>query len=130
MKKLFLALVLTTGLVSTAEARDFNGDGIITVEEAKQFRANYDTDGDGKLSKTERAPLREKAKERRSVVRDKFDADGSGKLNKEERKAAREYRKENRPKLSDELREKTKERRAKRKDKRKERRAQRRGNVN
>ena len=48
----------------------------------------FDTDGDGKLSESERAELRNTMEARRKEFLAKFDKDGDGKLNEEERKAA------------------------------------------
>lgn len=53
--------------------------------------ARFDTDGDGKLSDTERAAAR---KEMHAKMLERFDKDGDGKLSEDERRAAREARRE------------------------------------
>jgi hypothetical protein len=64
-------------------------------ERRREFMARFDTDGDGVISESERAAIREAMMERRREdmlrrMTPRFDADGDGVLNDEERKAAEE----------------------------------------
>ena len=79
------------------EEYDTDGDGRLTKDERAAARKKhyekhvqkFDTDGDGKLSETERGVAR---KEQYSRHVEQFDTDGDGKLSEEEREAAREKR--------------------------------------
>ena len=74
---------------------DADGDGKLSEDERKAamearkkaFMEKYDTDGDGELSDDEKAAAREA---RKKAIIAKFDKDGDGELNDEEKKAARE----------------------------------------
>jgi len=76
---------------------DFNGDGVISVEEIVQSREarkatalqQYDSNGDGELSRAERKVLKEA---RRAAMVTRFDTDGDGELSRTEKKAAKEAR--------------------------------------
>jgi Ca2+-binding EF-hand superfamily protein len=76
---------------------DTDGDGRLSKEERaaardkhqKEHLQEFDADGDGKLSDTERSAAN---KQRYSRHIEQFDTDGDGTLSEEERQAAREKR--------------------------------------
>ena len=81
----------------TFEESDTDGDGRLSKEERaaarerhyQQHLEEFDADGDGKLSDTEKDAAR---KQRYSRHIEQFDTDGDGTLSEEERDAAREKR--------------------------------------
>ena len=72
------------------EEFDTDGDGRLSKDEQaaarEKRRKEFDADGDGKLSEAERTAARKQRSQRQL---EHFDADGDGKLSEEERDAAR-----------------------------------------
>jgi len=96
------------------EKFDADGDGALSKDEratAKaEMLAKHDTDGDGALSKDERSAAREARKTaHRAEMLDKYDADGDGQLSKDEKATLRDEMGPP-PEKRREMREKAKER--------------------
>jgi len=77
-----------------ASLTDFDGDGVISAAEIKQTRkaqmiTEFDTDGDGELSRVERRAAKKAMRAARIAA---FDSDGDGALSDSEKTAAREAR--------------------------------------
>lgn len=102
-----LAVSLGTGVASAgpnrAGANSVPGAGRLDPERMKRIIAKFDTDGDGKLSESERLAARAARgkngpgggradPERMKKIIAKFDTDGDGKLSESERLAARAAR--------------------------------------
>ena len=92
-KYLILTAILACG---TSMAEDAKPDTERPQREQRPIPAailaEFDKDGDGKLSREERAEMqrvmRERREARRQEMLERFDADGDGRLNEEERKTA------------------------------------------
>ena len=81
----FLSAVLALAVAVPAIAEDSDD----SEKRGTPGFEDFDTDGDGHLSKQERAAAREKRHERRL---EEFDTDGDGKLSRQEQKASRQKR--------------------------------------
>jgi hypothetical protein len=86
----FLCAVFALALAAPAIAEDSDDSKKRGALRARGFE-EFDTDGDGRLSKEERATARTRRHERRL---EEFDADGDGQLSKEEQATARARRHE------------------------------------
>jgi Ca2+-binding EF-hand superfamily protein len=82
IKSLTIAILTTSFLIVSHGA---------AAGDREEMKAQFDTDGDGKLSKQEKKAMRESV---RAQVLEKFDADGDGELSEEERGAAKLARSE------------------------------------
>ncbi len=76
------------------ERYDSDGDGRLSRSErdaARESRAleRWDSDGDGSLSEAEREAAREGRRQEQQEIRDRYDADGDGRLSRSERENAR-----------------------------------------
>lgn len=96
------------------EMFDADGDGALSKDERATAKAKmlvkHDTDGDGALSKEERNAAREARKTaNRAEMLDKYDADGDGQLSKDEKAKLRDEMGPP-PEKRQEMREKAKER--------------------
>lgn len=110
-----LFVSMATGVASAgpnqAGGKNGPGTGRPNPEKMKKIIARFDTDGDGKLSDSERQAARAargkkvgaggpQNPERMKKIIARFDSDGDGKLSESERQAARAARGKNRKKQS------------------------------